>query len=422
MNQLIHPDCHPFTAAGNLKQISAFYEEGRRVMWMMLRAQPRPCFNHELIDEIMTLARAAKDSGLPIDFWVTGSLVPQIYNVGGDLNFFAEAIRTGRREALRAYARACVDCVHAATRGFDTGAISLAMIEGTALGGGFEAALAHHFVLAQNNARMGFPEMAFNLFPGMGGYSLVARRSGMKLAEELIGSGESHTAEWFHGRGLVDVLIPRGSASLIQTVVTESQVPVIETGAGVVHVFLDASAPEQRAVDIVLNSKVQRPSVCNALETLLVHQEAAERLLPVLADRLRAAGVTLRGDDATRAIVPGVLRATDEDWGTESMDLDLSIRIVPDVDAAMEHIARWSTHHTESIVTNDVDTSERFLAGVDSAVVMVNASTRFTDGGEFGFGAEVGISTQKLHARGPMGLPELTSTKWIVRGQGQIRG
>ncbi|MEN4922368.1 crotonase/enoyl-CoA hydratase family protein [Achromobacter spanius] len=212
MNQLIHPDCHPFTAAGNLKQISAFYEEGRRVMWMMLRAQPRPCFNHELIDEIMTLARAAKDSGLPIDFWVTGSLVPQIYNVGGDLNFFAESIRTGKREALRAYARACVDCVHAATRGFDTGAISLAMIEGTALGGGFEAALAHHFVLAQNTARMGFPEMAFNLFPGMGGYSLVARRSGMKLAEELIGTGESHTAEWFHARGLVDVLFEPGDA------------------------------------------------------------------------------------------------------------------------------------------------------------------------------------------------------------------
>jgi len=195
-----------------MKQISAFYEEGRRVMWMMLRAQPRPCFNHELIDEIMTLARAAKDSGLPIDFWVTGSLVPQIYNVGGDLNFFAEAIRTGKREALRAYARACVDCVHAASRGFDTGAISLAMIEGTALGGGFEAALAHHFVLAQNNARMGFPEMAFNLFPGMGGYSLVARRSGMKLAEELISTGESHTAEWFHGKGLVDTLFEPGEA------------------------------------------------------------------------------------------------------------------------------------------------------------------------------------------------------------------
>ncbi len=243
-----------------------------------------------------------------------------------------------------------------------------------------------------------------------------------ELVQTIDEFGRAGATELMRARGLVDVLIPRGSASLIQTVVTESQVPVIETGAGVVHVFLDESAPEDRAVDIVLNSKVQRPSVCNALETLLVHERAAGRLLPVLADRLRAAGVTLRGDDATRTIVPGVLRATDADWATESMDLDLSIRVVPDVDAAMAHIATWSTHHTESIVTNDVDTAERFLAGVDSAVVMVNASTRFTDGGEFGFGAEVGISTQKLHARGPMGLPELTSTKWIVRGQGQIRG
>jgi glutamate-5-semialdehyde dehydrogenase len=243
-----------------------------------------------------------------------------------------------------------------------------------------------------------------------------------ELVQTIDEFGRAGATELMRARGLVDVLIPRGSASLIQTVVTESQVPVIETGAGVVHVFLDESAPLQRAVDIVLNSKVQRPSVCNALETLLVHERAAERLLPALADRLRAAGVTLRGDDATRVIVPGVLRATDADWATESMDLDLSIRVVPDVDAAMAHIARWSTHHTESIVTNDVDTAERFIAEVESAVVMANASTRFTDGGEFGFGAEVGISTQKLHARGPMGLPELTSTKWIVRGQGQIRG
>ncbi|MFJ3034465.1 glutamate-5-semialdehyde dehydrogenase [Curtobacterium pusillum] len=243
-----------------------------------------------------------------------------------------------------------------------------------------------------------------------------------ELVQTIDEFGRAGATELMRARGLVDVLIPRGSASLIQTVVTESQVPVIETGAGVVHVFLDESAPLQRSVDIVLNSKVQRPSVCNALETLLVHERAAERLLPALADRLRAAGVTLRGDDATRVIVPGVLRATDADWATESMDLDLSIRVVADVDAAMAHIARWSTHHTESIVTNDVDTAERFIAEVDSAVVMANASTRFTDGGEFGFGAEVGISTQKLHARGPMGLPELTSTKWIVRGQGQIRG
>lgn len=212
MHPTTHPNCRPFTEAGELTQISAFYEDDRRVMWMMLRAAPRPCFNNTLVDEIMTLAQAARDSGLPFDFWVTGSLVPQIFNVGGDLSFFAESIRNGKREALRAYARACIDCVHAASRGFDTGAISLAMIEGTALGGGFEAALAHHFVLAQTNARMGFPEMAFNLFPGMGGYSLVARKAGMRLAEQLISSGESHTAEWYEDKGLVDVLFQPGNA------------------------------------------------------------------------------------------------------------------------------------------------------------------------------------------------------------------
>lgn len=212
MHLINHPNCRPFTEAGKLTQISAFYEDDRRVMWMMLHAAPRPCFNNVLVEEIMTLAQAARESGLPFDFWVTGSLVPQIFNVGGDLDFFAESIRTRKREALRAYARACIDCVHAATRGFDTGAITLAMIEGTALGGGFEAALAHHFVLAQTNARMGFPEMAFNLFPGMGGYSLVARKAGMRLAEQLISSGESHTAEWYEGKGLVDVLFQPGEA------------------------------------------------------------------------------------------------------------------------------------------------------------------------------------------------------------------
>jgi glutamate-5-semialdehyde dehydrogenase len=233
--------------------------------------------------------------------------------------------------------------------------------------------------------------------------------------------GRAGATELMRARGLVDVLIPRGSAGLIQSVVNESQVPVIETGAGVVHVFLDESAREDWARDIVLNSKVQRPSVCNALETLLVHESAAARLLPGIAASLLDAGVTIRGDAATRAIVPAAIPVTEEDYATESMDLDLSVRVVPDIDAAIAHIARWSTHHTESIVTNDIASSEQFLAQVDSAVVMVNASTRFTDGGEFGFGAEVGISTQKLHARGPMGLPELTSTKWIVRGQGQIR-
>lgn len=222
-------------------------------------------------------------------------------------------------------------------------------------------------------------------------------------------------------RGLVDVLIPRGSADLIRTVVTESTVPVIETGAGVVHIFLDASATEQWAVDIVHNAKTQRPSVCNTVETVLVHADAAERLLPPVLDRLASAGVTVHADERTRALWPDAVAATDEDWSTEYMSLDVTVGVVDSLDAALKHIRRYSTGHTESIITNDLGNAERFLREVDAAAVMVNASTRFTDGGEFGFGAEVGISTQKLHARGPMGLAELTSTKWIVRGDGQIR-
>jgi glutamate-5-semialdehyde dehydrogenase len=233
--------------------------------------------------------------------------------------------------------------------------------------------------------------------------------------------GRDGATRLMRARGAVDVLIPRGSAGLIKTVVTESQVPVIETGDGVVHVFLDESADERWAVEIVHNAKVQRPSVCNALEALLVHEAAAERLLPPVLDRLRASGVTVHGDDRVRALFPDAVVATEEDWATEYMSLDLAVRVVSGLDEAMEHIRRYSTHHTESIITNDLANAERFLNEVDSAVVMVNASTRFTDGGEFGFGAEVGISTQKLHARGPMGLPELTSTKWKVRGSGQSR-
>jgi glutamate-5-semialdehyde dehydrogenase len=233
--------------------------------------------------------------------------------------------------------------------------------------------------------------------------------------------GRDGARQLMRARGQVDVLIPRGSAALINTVVAESKVPVIETGAGVVHVFLDESADEAWAIDIVHNSKVQRPSVCNALETLLVHEGAAMRLLPPVLGALRASGVTIHGDEGTRAIFADAVAATDEDWATEYMSLDIAVRVVGSLDEAIEHIRRYSTHHTESIVTNDLGNAERFLAEVDSAVVMVNTSTRFTDGGEFGFGAEVGISTQKLHARGPMGLSELTSTKWIVRGTGQVR-
>jgi glutamate-5-semialdehyde dehydrogenase len=222
-------------------------------------------------------------------------------------------------------------------------------------------------------------------------------------------------------RGLVDVLVPRGSAELIETVVTQSTVPVIETGAGVVHIVLDASAPVDWAREIIVNAKVQRPSVCNAVETVLVLAEGAARLIPPVADALLANGVTIHGDEAVRRLVPEAVPANEADWATEHMSLDVSIRVVDDLDAALSHIRTYSTHHTESIITADDAHAERFLAEVDSAVVMANASTRFTDGGEFGFGAEVGISTQKLHARGPMGLPELTSTKWLARGTGQIR-
>ncbi|TFC81018.1 glutamate-5-semialdehyde dehydrogenase [Cryobacterium sp. TMS1-20-1] len=233
--------------------------------------------------------------------------------------------------------------------------------------------------------------------------------------------GRAGATELMKARGFVDVLIPRGSANLIRTVVTESQVPVIETGAGVVHIFLDETATKQWAIDIVHNSKTHRPSVCNALETLLVHRSAAERLLPDVLAKLEASGVTIHADARTRALHPSAVPATDDDWATEYMSLDLSVAIVDSLDEAIAHIRRYSTGHTESIITNDLQNAERFLNEVDSASVMVNTSTRFTDGGEFGFGAEVGISTQKLHARGPMGLPELTSTKWIVRGTGQVR-
>jgi glutamate-5-semialdehyde dehydrogenase len=233
--------------------------------------------------------------------------------------------------------------------------------------------------------------------------------------------GRDGAAQLMRARGFIDVLVPRGSAALIDTVVRESIVPVIETGAGVVHVFLDASADERMATEIVLNAKTQRVGVCNALETLLVHRDAAPRLLPAVAEALRQAGVVLHADAAARAVVPDAVPATETDWATEYGSLDLTVGVVDDLDAAVAHIDRFSTHHTESIVTNDLANAERFLAEVDSAVVMVNASPRFSDGGEFGFGAEVGISTQKLHARGPMGLPELTSTKWLVRGDGQTR-
>jgi glutamate-5-semialdehyde dehydrogenase len=233
--------------------------------------------------------------------------------------------------------------------------------------------------------------------------------------------GREGAEAMMRARGLIDVLIPRGSAALIEAVVTQSQVPVIETGSGVVHIFVDESADLDNAVEIIVNAKVQRPSVCNSLETLLVHRSVADRLLPAVAVALAKHSVVLHGCEATRALIPEASEATEADWAAEYLALELAIKVVDSLDEALRHIATYSTQHTESILTNDMGHADRFLAEVDAAVVMVNASTRFTDGGEFGFGAEVGISTQKLHARGPMGLPELTSTKWLVRGSGQVR-
>jgi glutamate-5-semialdehyde dehydrogenase len=233
--------------------------------------------------------------------------------------------------------------------------------------------------------------------------------------------GREGARSLMRARGWVDVLVPRGSAGLIASVVEESLVPVIETGAGVVHLFLDESAPQDWAVEITHNAKVHRPSVCNALETLLVHENSAQRLVPPVLGRLAESGVRIHADERTRALFPDALPVTEDDFATEHLSLDLSVAVVSSLDDAMAHIRRYSTKHTEAIVTNDLGNAERFLNEVDAAAVLVNASTRFTDGGQFGFGAEVGISTQKLHARGPMGLRELTSTKWLVRGSGQVR-
>lgn len=222
--------------------------------------------------------------------------------------------------------------------------------------------------------------------------------------------------------GLLDVVIPRGGASLIRNVVENATVPVIETGAGICHTFVDASADYSMAVDIAFNAKVQRPSVCNSMETLLVEESFADQHLSQLADRFIVAGVELRGCERTVALIPSAKLATDEDYSTEYNDYIMNIRIVPHLDAALAHIRRFGTKHSECIVTENAQHADRFIQEIDAAAVYHNASTRFTDGFEFGFGAEIGISTQKLHARGPMGLPALTSTKYRIYGTGQIRG
>lgn len=235
-------------------------------------------------------------------------------------------------------------------------------------------------------------------------------------------SDRQAVTDLIHMNGLVDVVIPRGGAGLIKTVVMNATVPVIETGAGVCHTFIDASADVEMAMKICYNAKVQRPSVCNAMETLLVHKDAAEKFMPLMLAKYFEAGVEIRGDERVQAFSDKVVPVTEEDWSTEYGDLRLSVKIVDSLEEAMEHIAKYTTYHSECIVTEDYENARTFQLGVDAAAVYVNASTRFTDGFEFGFGAEIGISTQKLHARGPMALPELTSTKYLINGNGQVRG
>ena len=221
--------------------------------------------------------------------------------------------------------------------------------------------------------------------------------------------------------GYVDVLIPRGGAGLIRACVENSTVPVIETGTGNCHIYIDKDADADKAVSIVYNAKTSRPSVCNACESLVVHAEIAERILPLIKKALDRKGVVIHGDEKTASIIPGVISASEEDYGKEYLGYEISVKVVSDISEAVDHIMQYSSGHSECIVTENYTSANYFTSNVDAAAVYVNASTRFTDGGEFGFGAEIGISTQKLHARGPLGLPELTTVKYIITGDGQIR-
>ncbi len=253
--------------------------------------------------------------------------------------------------------------------------------------------------------------------------SQAATKAGLPDDAIQLAPGESHddVTALLRLRGLVDVAIPRGGAALIQRVVTDAQVPTIETGVGNCHVYVDAAADLDMAEAITINAKCHRPSVCNAAETLLVHADVADAFLPRILRALAAQGVSVHGDARTRSYDGTVQEATDVDWETEYLGLEIAVGVVDSLDDAVAHIRRWGSGHTEAIVTADLAASRAFVAGLDSAAVMINASTRFTDGGEFGFGAEIGISTQKLHARGPMGLPELTTTTYVVTGAGHVR-
>ena len=251
--------------------------------------------------------------------------------------------------------------------------------------------------------------------------ALVARGFSPDLIGLITMTDRAGATALMNMRGLVDVLIPRGGKGLIRSVVENARIPVIETGAGNCHLYVDAAADLAKAVKAAVNAKCSRPSVCNAIETLLVHRAVANEFLPMMAEAMAAYNVEFRGDEATCAILPTAIPATEEDWDTEYNDFILSVRVVDTIDEAIAHIARYSTGHSEAIMTESMAAANRFRDEVDAAAVYVNVSTRFTDGGEFGFGAEIGISTQKLHARGPMGLYALTTDKYLIDGDGQVR-
>ena len=257
---------------------------------------------------------------------------------------------------------------------------------------------------------------------------IVALKTGLRkadIAEDAVilveDTGREHVEEMMRLRDYIDVLIPRGGKSLIDNVVNNSTVPVIETGTGNCHIFVDESADIPMAVDIIENAKTQRTGVCNACESLVIHEKIAEKALPTICQRLKEKNVEIRGDEKSRKVVPDIIPATEEDWGTEYLDLIISVKTVASLEEAIEHINKYNTGHSEAIITQNYQNALKFQDYVDAAAVYVNASTRFTDGFEFGFGAEIGISTQKLHARGPMGLEALTTTKYIIFGDGQIR-
>lgn len=253
--------------------------------------------------------------------------------------------------------------------------------------------------------------------------ALVAEGYSADLVQTIDDYGREGGVALMQARGLVDLLVPRGGAALIQTVVLESKVPVIETGTGNVHIYVDESADIEKALPIILNAKTQRVGVCNAVETLIVHEGIADEFVPLVTAALTERGVTVHADSVTQQLSKDAdtTAATDADWETEYLSLDIAAKVVPSIDEAIAHIRRYTTGHTEVIITESLQAANKFTDEVDAAVVMVNASSRFTDGAEFGLGAELGISTQKLHARGPMGLAELTTTKWIVEGNGQVR-